>query len=309
MMAVSAQEESPLLELQRRMARAVMQPITRNETMVRRNADGVNMQQEAAEFIKPNDRLTSFDRLEIYNRQYWFRLFGAFEEDFPGLQAIVGKRKFEALMRAYLVECPSTSFTLRNLGAKLEAWLRGNPQYIDERKELALDMVRLEWAHIESFDSAEVAPLDPAQLAMIGPGSVFQLQPHIRLLALRYPVDDLLITVRSDAGSSDTSSNNATVVRKSRAVKKVAQLAPQDIYLAVHRHENSVYYKRLAPEEFGILAALQRGLPLDAAIEQGCTGSTLEANEASELLQRMFATWSMLRGFAPAGNHQMVTPA
>ena len=36
-------------------------------------------------FIKPNDRLTSFERLEIYNRQYWFRLIDCFYDRF-GLQ-------------------------------------------------------------------------------------------------------------------------------------------------------------------------------------------------------------------------------
>jgi len=163
-------------------------------------------------------------------------------------------------------------------------------------------MVWLEWAHIESFDSSELAPLHPVQLAMVRPHNSFRWQPHIRLLALRHPVDDLLITVRSTAGSRDTNSNNAKIVRKHRAVRQMAQLAPQDIYLAVHRHENSVYYKRLAPEEFGILAALHVGLPLEEVIEQSCAGTTLDMGGASELLQPIFTTWSMLRGFVPTSN-------
>ncbi|HXB62758.1 MAG TPA: DNA-binding domain-containing protein [Acidobacteriaceae bacterium] len=295
-----AAETMSLEDLQRRMAKAVMQPITRNETMRQRNAEGVAMEDEAAAFIKPNDRLTSFERLEIYNRQYWFRLFTAFEEDFPGLQAIVGKKRFEALMRAYLDECPSTSFTLRNLGSKLHDWLRTNPQHIAPNEKLALDMVRLEWVHIESFDAAELPPMPPEQLAMAGPQTAFKLQPHIKLLELAYPVDDLLISVRNEAGSNDASSNNATVFRKSKAVKQVAALAPQTIHLAVHRHQNSVYYKRLAPEEFGILLALSEGLPLEAAIERGCAGSKLDANEAPALLQQIFTTWSALGGFCGA---------
>jgi hypothetical protein len=289
-----------LEDLQRRMAKAVMQPITRQETMRARNAEGIAMKDEAAAFIKPNDRLTSFERLEIYNRQYWFRLYTAFEEDFPGLQAIIGKKKFEALMRAYLEECPSTSFTLRNLGSKLRDWLRANSQYIAPNVDLALDMVRLEWLHIESFDAADLPPMPPEQLAMVGPRTTFQLQPHIKLIELKYPVDDLVIAVRNEAGSSDTSSNNATLFRKSKAVKQVAALAPQTIHLAVHRHNNSVYYKRLAPEEFGVLLALSEGLPLEAAIERGCAGSELEANEATALLQSIFTTWSALRGFCAA---------
>jgi hypothetical protein len=37
---------------------------------------------EAAVLIKPNDSLSSLERLEIYNRQYWFRLYSSFEDDF-----------------------------------------------------------------------------------------------------------------------------------------------------------------------------------------------------------------------------------
>jgi Putative DNA-binding domain len=295
-----AAEQMSLEDIQRRMAKAVMQPITRNETMRLRNADGADMADEAAAFIKPNDRLTSFERLEIYNRQYWFRLFTAFEEDFPGLQAITGKKKFETLMRAYLEACPSTSFSLRNLGSKLHDWLRENPEHTAPNEKLALDMVRLEWVHIESFDAAELPPMPPEQLAMVGPGTTFRLQPHIQLLELAYPVDDLLISVRNEAGSSDASSNNATLFRKSKAVKQVAALPPQTIHLAVHRHNNSIYYKRLAPEEFGILLALSEGLTLEAAIERGCANSKLDANEAPALLQQIFTTWSALGGFCAA---------
>ena len=39
---------------------------------------------------------------------------------------------------------------------QLEAWLTSRPAYVEPRRELALDMVRLEWGHIEVFDSARV---------------------------------------------------------------------------------------------------------------------------------------------------------
>ena len=145
-----------LKALQQQMATAVMRPLTRNETMQKRDAAGASIAKEAASFIKPNDRLTSFERLEIYNRQYWFRLFSSFEEDFPGLKSIVGSRRFEALMRAYLAAHPSRSFTLRNLGSSLVSWLTENPHYAGPHAETAIAMAALEWAHIEAFDN-EVA--------------------------------------------------------------------------------------------------------------------------------------------------------
>ena len=113
------------------MAAAVMRPLTRNEQMRQRDEDNRSVADEADSFIRPNDRLTSFERLEIYNRQYWFRLFSSFEEDFPGLKSVVGMRRFERLMRAYLEAHPSRSFTLRNLGSSLVAWLAENPQYTE----------------------------------------------------------------------------------------------------------------------------------------------------------------------------------
>ena len=63
-----------LLELQRRMAEDVRRPLTADYEMQSVADDGRPTADIAASYISPNDRLTSFERLEIYNRQYWFRL-------------------------------------------------------------------------------------------------------------------------------------------------------------------------------------------------------------------------------------------
>ncbi len=57
-----------LLEIQHRMLDAVMRPLTNDEQMQPHTRDGRSMHDLAAEFIKPNDRLSSFERLEIFNR-------------------------------------------------------------------------------------------------------------------------------------------------------------------------------------------------------------------------------------------------
>src|SRR5258708_34518955 len=106
------------------MARSVMRPFTRSEGLRETALDGKAMRSYAARFVKPNERLTSFERLEIYNRQYWFRLLSSMIEDFPGLRAVLGGRRFEEMCKAYITDCPSRSFTLRNLCARLESWLR-----------------------------------------------------------------------------------------------------------------------------------------------------------------------------------------
>jgi hypothetical protein len=75
--------------------------------MQRTAPGGGRMSDYASRYIKKNDRLTSFERLEIYNRQYWFRVLASMAEDFPGLRAILGQWRFDDMYRAYLAECPS----------------------------------------------------------------------------------------------------------------------------------------------------------------------------------------------------------
>ena len=87
-----------LAELQREMAAAVMQPLTADEDMRAQHADGRSMTDVAASFIAPNSRLTPFERLEIYNRQYWFRVLGALAEDFPALRAVVGRPRVRSAL-------------------------------------------------------------------------------------------------------------------------------------------------------------------------------------------------------------------
>jgi Putative DNA-binding domain len=294
---VSNAHGSELLELQRRVAAAILHPLTRSETMPRRRRDGTSNQREAEALIRPNDRLTSFERLEIYNRQYWFRLYSAFEEDFPGLKAIVGNAKFEALMRDYLTDCPSESFSLRNLGSRLEAWLAAHPEHVEPRRQLAMDMVRLEWAHIETFDSGADELLDTDDLAAIDDDSQLGLQPYLHVLELHYPVDDLLIELRSESGSSDSSSNNASAARKTKHVRRVAMLEPEEIFLALHRQENSVYYKRLHREDFRLLRALMEGDSIGHAIDVAMEGSSLPEGEREVFLQEAFASWATLGWF------------
>src|ERR1700730_18820414 len=154
-----------LLSIQRRMARAVMTPLTPAERMRPTAPAGRSLRKVASDIIKPNDRLTSFERLEIYHRQDWFRVLSSFAEDFPGLRAVLGGRKFDAVAKAYLSACPSRSFTLRNLCSRLESWLRRHPAWAGSRQALAIDMVRLEWADIEAFDGQAQPALKPEDLA------------------------------------------------------------------------------------------------------------------------------------------------
>jgi hypothetical protein len=287
-----------LMQLQRTMARAVMQPLTPSERMQRRAPDGGPMKRYASRFIKPNDRLTSFERLEIYNKQYWFRVLAALGEDFPGLRAVLGERPFDGMAKAYLIANPSRSFTLRNLSARMESWLRKNPKWAGANQQLALDIARLEWADIEAFDGKAEPPLRPEDLtAAAGARMRLTLQQYVRLLSFRYPVDDLLLEVRKEDEDTDFASNTFAEHRKRKRVRAVAKLKPGEIFLAVHRMDYSVYFRRLEPEEFSILTALDRGKTLAAAVASAFRKSHIPAEVRPLKVQTWFQTWSTLGWF------------
>src|SRR5580700_2488381 len=225
-----------LLDVQQRMAHAILQPLTGSDRIAPKTDAG---------FIKPNDRLSSAERLEIYSRSYWFRVLDSLYDDFPGLRALLGQRAFHRLSRAYLADCPSRSFTLRNLGSRLEDWLQRNPQYAGSRHELSLDMARLEWAHIEAFDNAAEKVLGPEDLLELGPGFRAKFQPYIRLLALQYPVDDLRIQVNRASSERGAASNAALKQNHHDVTKRMSRSNPERIFLAVHRRNFMVYYRRI----------------------------------------------------------------
>ena len=287
-----------LAALQRTMARAVMQPLTASERMQNTAPDGKSMRAYASRFVKPNDRLTSFERLEIYNRQYWFRVLSSMVEDFPGLRAVLGDKRFEAMSKAYLVDCPSRSFTLRNLGARLEGWLRKHPKWAGPKQALAVDIACLEWADIEAFDGKAEPALRPEDLrADAGAKLKLKLQPYVRLLDLRYPVDDLLLEVRKEDTDTDFASNAFQERHKRKRVQAVAKLKPAEIFLVVHRVDDSVYFRRIEREEFVILRALRDGKSLGRAIDAAFRTSRVPAEERAGMVQQWFQNWAALGWF------------
>ena len=132
--------------------------------------------------------------------------------------------------------------------------------------------MRLEWAHIEAFDNAAEKVLGPEDLLEFGPKFRAGLQPYIRLLALQYPVDDLRIHLKA----------------------RVRTLKVEQVFLAVHRLDFTVYYRRIAAEEYRLLAAIRDGQPIGKAIRLAFENSTAPTEQQRSMLENWFAVWAEL---------------
>lgn len=285
---------SELRQLQRLAFATIRHPLTRSGETQKTFADGRLMRDVAGDFIKPNDRLTSVERLAIYNRQYWMRLMDCLWDDYPGLRAILGPRKFEKLRIAYLSHYPSRSFTLRNLGSRLVQFLQEHPEYISARDAMCLDMARFEWAQVVAFDGPAKPALtvddllgqDPAKLRL-------SLQPYMTLLEMGYALDDFVMAVKKrDSAMRSEASNAMEADHVEKPPRAVRLPKPMRLFLAVHRHDNDLYYKRLAPAEFRILSALRDG----EALADSCA-APVEAEGDRDLdwpasIQQWFGYWA-----------------
>ena len=288
----SLPDGSQLRAIQRSFGRAVLRPLNESNGMQRTWTDGRPAAEMAAAFIKPNDRLDSFERLEVYNRQYWFRLIDSLHDDFPALRAVLGDKRFHDLIVAYLAEHPSRSFTLRDLGDRMEMFLGMNPQWTFPRERLARDVVRLEWAHIVAFDGAEFPPIqlddllgsDPAQLRL-------GFQPHLSFLACDYAVDEFVPVIRRNEFAAAETSNAVTEKERPSAGPVTHLPRAEKIWLAVHRVQNSVCYKRLDRDAYRLCMALRSGSTLEEACEKLI--SRRGAHESfAKALQAWFAQWA-----------------
>lgn len=292
-----------LAELQRRMTRILLRPLDEENRMQTTTEDGSSMEDVAAGFIKPSEGLTSFERLEIYNRQYWFRVLDCFHEDYPGLRAVLGGKKFDALARAYLARYPSTSFTLRNLGSQLEKFLCEEPSWAAPRAELATEMARFEWAQVVAFDGPANPAPTPAELRAADPSRLrLSLQPYLSLLELRYAVDDFSLAIKKQKALRGEASNAfESAPKKGRAR---AFLLPRrekmTIHLAVHRYENLVYVKRLEPEAYKLLCALREGRTLGEACDEIAEQTLNRKTDWPKKVEMWFANWSALGWFCRA---------
>lgn len=277
------------------MAQAIMRPLTSGENTQRTWTDGTPTSQVAATFIKPNDRLSSLERLQIYNQQYWWRLLGCFNDDFRGVRAVIGERKFDLLAVAYLKECGSKSWSLRNLGQFMPSFLETHPELTAPSSALALDMARVEWARIIAFDGPSEPEIDPQRLGKVGPEKLrLGLQSYVTLLELRHPIDSLIKKLRESQVETGSASNavGETHHRKARLIR--SKPSPEPIHLAVHRVDCSVYYKRLAPEAFLLLNALRDGMTLADACEHAFANASTPPEENAENLREWFANWTRL---------------
>ena len=285
---------SDLRALQAVMFKAVSRKLTPTFSMRKTWLDRTATSKIARQFIRPNGRLSSFERLEIYNRQYWFRLLDCLYDDFPGLRAVLGEKKFLGMCGAYLAEYPSRSFQLRNLGRQIGTFLTRHPRWADNRLAMALDMAKFEFAQIEAFDAGELPALDAKNLVGRDAAELrIKLQSCISLLRLNFELDEFAIALKKESAmhTEAAEGKRRKIVTRRRSLPKRGR-----IFLAVHRFKNVVFFKRMEEPAFILLEFMDQGLSVREAVARALP-RWMEAEPTRDwagMVRHWFANWAEL---------------
>jgi hypothetical protein len=118
---------------------------------------------------------------------------------------------------------------------------------------------------------------------------------------MNYEVDEFLLAVKKNESAvlrSEASNTFEAMPHASQGKKKRIQLPKRKrIYLAVHRHDNMLYYKRLEREGFVILTALRAGASVEEACLRGLSSTKRTGVDWNQEIKDYFDNWASLGWF------------
>jgi hypothetical protein len=134
--------------------------------------------------IKPSATMTPAERLDIYANMYFYRILDSLKEDFPQVLESIGEGLFHNLITDYLLKHPSSHYSLRYVGQHLPDFLQQHSLAKDYPH--LVDLARLEYALLESFDASDEKVMKMHELQQVAPeqwGDLYlQLAPPVILL-------------------------------------------------------------------------------------------------------------------------------
>lgn len=179
----------------------------RQKVMSATHGTGVDVQQ----LIKAGAGPNPMRRLDIYAAGYVMRLVECLRAEYKTLQAFMGEEVFDGFAKAYIVTLPSANRSLYDLGAHFPGFLaETKPHGANAPEDIAMFAVPAEIAAVEraraetllseGFEGqAPTGDVAVADFALLHANLSVALAPCLRLLALDYPVQEMMAKLEAEA--------------------------------------------------------------------------------------------------------------
>lgn len=134
------------------------------------------------------------DRLAVYNRQYWFRMFGVLHDAFPLVCRLIGYWAFNAHAGRYLEAHPPRGW---DVDAVPDAFVVFFEEHLDhepvEEREALVEAARMDAAFRQVFRAPPIAPFRPSpedaalllDARLVRSPAVIRVEEHSALAELR----------------------------------------------------------------------------------------------------------------------------
>ncbi|MCB0319308.1 MAG: putative DNA-binding domain-containing protein [Bdellovibrionales bacterium] len=276
-----------LKKLQRTFAEIIRRPLLPNDRM--------QSDERVERCVVPNSQLSAHQRLELYARQYWWRLIGSLCDDFPVVRSVLGKERFRSVVERYLAHYPSTSFTLRHLGKSFARFLLEECQELGTVQRLCSDIAQVEWAQRVVFEAKNPTPLKIEGL-QVPPNELYLSVPSTVVpLSLMYPIHEIVDPNSVELHQELSNVQLERPTENGDAENPPAAIPARETYLVVHRFQYQIYLKEISKVEFDLLSNLARGDSLEESLAN--LGESLEKLD----LGCVFQDWAQLEWLMPQG--------
>jgi uncharacterized protein (UPF0276 family) len=222
-------------------------------------------------WILPKYDFAPADQLAVYVNAYHYRLYNLTKEEYPVLGYYLGEEVFDTLLHDFVNTEQSRHF---NIGRYTSLLLNFLPKHT-AHDAFAMEVAILEDAVSQLADADDTPALEPSNLEGMTPERLMETVLHpraaLRLFAFSYPVNTYYRAVKED--------------------KLPAPPAPEKSFLAVFRHDDVMWRMDLGEEEYHLLTALFKGLPIGEALEKMHTERALPEDMLMENISPWFSRW------------------
>lgn len=270
---------SRLKKIQRWFASILTMPIDEDSQMHPLSPSGECMEEEAFDYIIPSPALRPAQRIQIYNQQYWWRLFKVLQEVNPFILRLFGHHDFnQTIAMPYLIKYPPDTWSLNTLGNNLPVWIE--KEYQAKDKLLVLDAAKIDTALNIAFFSQHYKKVDSRNFSEEILEKKMRLQPHVFLFDLRYD----LFSFRKEIMKEDVD------YWMTHDFPKLVQ--DRRHYFVLYRNQNNnVTWEEVSHAAFELLKHFQNG----STVENVCEWLEQQDNaiflEAEKNLHLWFQEW------------------
>ena len=273
--AFSASEHAALPNLESAQTRYVANSITPLAEAQSRMQDaillGAGVDSKPDDWIRAKAEFAAMDQLAVYVHAYRFRLYDATAQDYPVLKHYLGEAVFDQVLRDFVNIAQSAHFNIARYSANLPDFLTRHPCYDPFAHALAV----LENTIAQINDAPETQALTPDYLETMPLETLMEtvLYPRaaLKLLAFEYPVN------RYYRAAKENQANEKPSAEKS--------------FLAVFRHEDTVWRMDVANAEYHLLVKLFSAMAIGDALEQVQDEMTMDDETVMANLSQWFGRW------------------